>query len=144
MASKKQWIHLAQKSWEDAKDSEQKNRLAWLIKKNHIHHFPLFDQTIFINNTDFAWTKEHPTGFNSKEELLRQWSVFMPDMFWATKNLILEIDGKFHFNTEKGVKQTKKRNQYYEYAGIKLVTMIPEEMDSMTDMALLQDLKSKL
>ena len=29
------------------------------------------------------------------------------------------MDGDFHFNTKKGVRLTEKRNQYYEYMGVK-------------------------
>ena len=137
----KQWVHLAQKDWEDAHDWKEKNRLAYLIRENNLHFFPLFDQVIFINKTTFEWTKIHPNGFKSKEELLRQWEVFMPDMLYATKNLIVEIDGDWHFNTTKGVKQTKKRNQYYEYAGINLKVFVTKELNKMTDEEIIKELK---
>ena len=133
MIGKKMWITKAMKDWEDGHDLDAKNRIANLIRKNNIHHFPLFDETIFINKNNFSWTRQHPTGFNTKEELSRQWAVFMPDMLYYTKNLIIEIDGDFHRNTQKGIKQTKRRNQYYEYAGIRLITLIPNEIKKMSD-----------
>ena len=138
------YMHKAMKNWGDAKDAQQKNRLAWIIKENNLHHFPLFDQTIFINNTDFSWTKEHPTGYKSKEELARAWAVFMPDLFFPLRKTIIEIDGSFHFNSEKGVKRTKLRNQHYEYAGLKLITVTPEDMKEMSDDELLTFLKQRL
>jgi len=140
----KQWIHLAQKEWEDAHDTKQKLRLTRLIKENNIHHYPLYDETIFIHKTTFEWTKIHPKGFHSKEELSVQWAVFMPDMLFPIRNMIIEIDGDWHTNTEKGVKQTKRRNQYYEYAGIKLITFITKELNKMSDKKLLQVLKEKI
>jgi len=141
---KRQWMHRAMKNWGDAKDAQEKNRLAWIIKENNLHHFPLFDQTIFINKTDFTWTKEHPTGYQSKEELARAWAVFMPDLFFPLRKTIIEIDGSFHFNSEKGVKRTKLRNQYYEYAGLKLITVTPEDMKEISDDELLTFLKQRL
>jgi len=140
----KSWIHLAQKEWRDAHDTKQKDRLAWIIRDNNLHHFPLFDETIFINKTTFHWTKIHPQIFHSKEELLLQWAVFMPDLLFPLRNLIIEIDGDWHTNTEKGVKQTKRRNDYYEYAGIKLITFVTKELDKMNDKELLQILKEKI
>ncbi len=58
--------------------------------------------------------------------------------------LIIELDGDFHTNSEKGAKRTKLRNQYYEYSGIKLISYVTKELDKMTDEELLADLKSKL
>lgn len=140
----KQWIHQAQKEWTDAHDTKQKDRLAWIIRDNQLHHFPLFDETIFINKTTFEWTKIHPVGFKSKEELLLQWAVFMPDMLFPLRNMIIEIDGNWHTNTSKGVKQTKRRNQYYEYAGIKLITFVTKELNKMSDKKLLEVLRSRI
>jgi len=144
MMGKKMWIYQAQKSWDDAHDSEQKNRIGVILRDNAIRHYPLFDETIFINKTNFRWTKVHPAGYESLEKLILQWAVFRPDMLFPMKNLIIEIDGEWHTNTEKGVKQTKRRNQYYEYAKIRLVTYITKELNKMTDKELYQDLKSKL
>jgi len=134
------------KEWDstDAHDNKQKDRLAWIIKKNKLHHFPLFDQTIFIHNNTFHWTKEFPTGYKTKEIFLTQWSPFKPDMLFPLRNLIIEIDGDWHTNTAKGVKQTKRRNQYYEYAGIKLITFVTKELDKMSDKKVLELLKQKI
>ena len=65
----------------------------------------------------------------------------MPDMLFGLKNMIIELDGDWHFNTEKGVKQTKRRNQYYEYAGIKLVTFVTKELEKMSDKKILDLLR---
>ena len=142
---KKQWIHHAMKNWDstDAHDSEEKARISKIIHDNNLHHFPLYDETIFINKTDFSWTKIHPEGFTSKEDLMRQWAVFKPDMLFPLRNLIIEIDGSFHTDSEKGAKRTKLRNSYYEYAGIKLLIYTPLELKEMSDEILYQDLKSK-
>lgn len=141
--SSKQFINKAMKDWDssDGHDNAQKNRIARLLQDKHLRHYPLFDQTIFINNNDFQWTKTQPQGFISKEELLRQWRPFRPDLLFPLKNLIIEIDGDFHTNTTKGVKQTKLRDQYYEYAGIKLVKFVASELNKMSDEELLQILK---
>ncbi len=144
MTGKKQWIHKAMKNWTDGHDISQKQRIIKLIRDNNLRHYPLIDQTIFIHNTNFEWTKEHPVGFSSKEELCRVWTPFMPDLFFPLRKLIIELDGDFHTNSEKGAKRTKLRNQYYEYSGIKLISYVTKELDKMTDEELLADLKSKL
>ncbi len=134
------------KKWssDDGHDLKQKNRLSKIIRHNHLRHYPLLDQTIFINNQDFRWTIKHPEGYKSKEELLRDWSPFIPDMLFPISKTIIEFDGSFHTDTEKGARRTKLRNQYYEYAGIKLIVYSTEEFNKMTDDEVLKDLKKKL
>ena len=149
--SEKQWMNYHMKDWDstDAHDSEAKARISWIIKEKKLHHFPLLDETIFIHKNSFRWTKIHPGGYESKEELVRDWEVFKPDMLFPLRLLIIEIDGDFHRNTEKGAKRTKLRNQYYEYACIKLIIYNTskdkryDELGNMTDEELYQDLKSK-
>lgn len=135
---KKQWIHKAQKEWDssDGHDMTEKNRICELLRDNHIRHYPLIDQTIFINKQTFKWQTEQPKGYTSKEDLWRDWEVFKPDLLFSTKNLIIEVDGLWHFNTRKGVKQTNKRNEYYEYAGIRLIWFTAEVVKGMSDGAL--------
>ncbi len=132
---KKQWIHYSQKNWDssDAHDTEQKNRIAEILRDKHIRRYPLFDETIFIHKQDHSWVREQPKGYTSKEELWRDWEVFKPDMLFPKNNMIIEIDGDFHFNSEKGVKQTNKRNEYYEYAGIKLIWYYTKTLNEMSD-----------
>ena len=60
------------------------------------------------------------------------------------KNLIIEIDGDFHFNTKKGVIQTNKRNQYYEYAGIRLIWYETKALNKMSDAELYLDLLDRV
>ena len=67
-----------------------------------------------------------------------------PTTLPAWSLLPIELDGDFHTNSEKGAKRTKLRNQYYLYAGIKLISYVTKELDKMTDEELLADLKSKL
>lgn len=143
---KKQWIHKAQKDWDptDGHDTAQKNRIAEILRDNHIRHYPIFDETIFINKKTFKWQRNHPTGYNTKEDLLRDWEVFKPDLLFPMKNLIIEIDGDFHFNTAKGIKQTNKRNQYYEYSGIRLIWYETKTLNKMSDAELYLDLLDRV
>lgn len=143
---KKMWIHRAQKEWssDDGHDMNEKNRICELLRDNHIRHYPLLDQTIFINKQTFKWQMEQPKGYNSKEELWRDWEVFKPDLLFPTKNLIIEIDGLWHFNTKKGVKQTNKRNEYYEYTNIRLIWFTAEAVKEMSDGALYLSLLDQL
>ena len=142
----KQWIHRAQRGWDstDGHDTGEKNRIATILRNTNIRHYPLFDETIFINKQTFKWVKEQPKGYSSKEDLLREWEVFKPDLFFPMKNLVIEIDGDFHFNTKKGVKQTNKRNEWYEYAGLKLIWYHAQTLKDMSDAQLFLDLVNKL
>jgi len=146
MKGKKSWIHKAQKDWDsnDGHDLLQKNRICEILRDNHIRHYPLIDQTIFINKNTFSWQMEHPKGYRSKEDLWKDWEVFKPDLLFPQKNLIIELDGPFHFNTAKGVRQTNKRNQYYEYAGIRLIWYYTDKVKEMSDGTLYLDLLEKL
>jgi hypothetical protein len=146
LAGDKQWIHRAQKNWDstDGHDGEEKNRIAVILRNNNIRHYPLFDQVIFINKQTHLWVMQQPEGYTSKEELWRDYEIFKPDLFFPLKNLIIEIDGDFHFNTKKGVKQTNKRNEWYEYAGIKLIWYEAKALKAMSDAELFLDLVDRL
>jgi very-short-patch-repair endonuclease len=87
---------------------------------------------------------EQPAGYETKEALWRDWEVFKPDLLFPIKNLIIEIDGDFHFNTKKGVRQTNKRNEFYEYAGIKLIWYEAKTLKAMSDAELFLDLVDRL
>lgn len=143
---KKQWIHKAQKDWDssDGHDLNEKNRICEILRDNHIRHYPLIDQTIFINKQTHEWQMGQPKGYTSKEDLWRDWEVFNPDLLFPQKNLIIEIDGDWHFNTEKGRKQTNKRNEYYEYAGIRLVWFTAQSIKDMSDGKLYLELLDRL
>jgi len=121
--SKKQWINHSMKNWDstDGHDWEEKNRMVNLLRTDLGLIGGLFDETIFVNKTTFKWQTTQPSVYENKEDLLRCWEIFKPDIIYKKHNLIIEMDGDFHFNTKKGVRQTEKRNQYYEYMGVKFV-----------------------
>ena len=146
MGGKKAFIHRAQKEWssDDGHDGREKNRIATILRNNAIRHYPLFDETIFISKQTHRWTKEHPKGYTSKEDLWRDYEIFKPDLLFPMKNMIIEIDGDWHFNTTKGVKQTNKRNEWYEYAGIKLIWFTAAAVKEMSDAELFLALVDRL
>ena len=121
--SKKQFIGRATKNWssDDGHDWEEKNRMINLLRSELALQGALFDETIFVNKTTFKWQREQPKNYPTKEALLLCWEIFKPDIIYPKFNLIIEMDGDFHFNTKKGVKRTTQRNQYYEYAEFKFV-----------------------
>lgn len=130
----KQWIWRAMKEWDDAHDLEAKGRLQRILKES-LYIYTSLDTTIFINKSSAAVTLEQPTGYDSKEAILNDYFVHMPDLFSvAYPQLAVEIDGDWHFNTAKGIKQTNKRNENYDYAKIQLLWMTPKEiLKSKTD-----------
>ncbi len=146
MSGKKSFIHRAQKEWDstDGHDMTEKNRIAVILRDNNIRHYPLFDQTIFINKQTHNWQMEQPSGYTSKEDLWRDWETFKPDLLFPKKNLIIEIDGDWHFNTQKGVKQTNKRNEYYEYAKIRLIWFTAAQVKEWSDAELFLQLVDRL
>ncbi len=111
------------KKWssDDGHDWQEKNRMTNLLRTELGLQGGLYDETIFVNKTTFEWQTEQPTGYESKEDLMRCWEIFKPDLIYKKRNLIIEFDGDFHFNTAKGVRRTEQRNQYYEYASFRFV-----------------------
>lgn len=129
----KSWIHKAMSDWDstDGHDMDDKNRIALILRK--LHFYSVFDRTIFINKQNHSWTDIHPKGYASKKDLLKDYEVFIPDILIKKYNMVIELDGSFHFNTKKGIKQTNKRNQYYEYAGIRLIWFYSDKLKDMSD-----------
>lgn len=146
MTGKKSWIHKAQKDWDstDGHDMNEKDRISKILRNAEIRHYPLLDETIFISKQTHKWQREHPEGYTSKEDLWRDWETFKPDMLFPMKNLIIEIDGDWHFNSSKGVKQTNKRNEWYEYAGIRLIWFTAAEVKGWSDDKLYNELLDRL
>ena len=109
------------KNWDsnDPHDWQEKQRVVNIIRDRTGLIGAVYDETIFVHKQTFEWTTIQPKGFKSKEELMRTYEIFKPDILYKKHNLIIELDGDFHFETEKGVRQTQKRNQYYEYMGVK-------------------------
>ena len=123
MKGKKSFIHRAQKEWDstDGHDMNEKNRIAVILRDNHIRHYPLFDQTIFINKQTHKWQMIQPEGYTSKEDLWRDWETFMPDLLFP-----------------------KKKNEYYEYAGIRLMWFTAEQVKGWSDAELFLQLIDRL
>lgn len=133
---KKQWIWRAMAEWTDAHDMQAKQKLQRVLR-DELHIYTLFDPTVFIQKSSGTVTMEQPSGYESKADILRHFYVHMPDMFSRTHNLAIEIDGDWHFNSKKGVKQTNARNENYDFARIKLLWLTPKEiLDSRSDEAL--------
>ena len=113
--------------WDSAHDSECKQILSRVLKDD-LHIYTTFDQILFINKTTGAVTYEQPPECLSKEDVYANYEVHLPDLFSKPHALAVEIDGDWHFNTKKGIKQTNKRNEDYDFAKIKLLWMTPKEI----------------
>lgn len=133
------------KEWDsnDAHDWNEKKKIADILR-NLFHYFCIYDRTIFVNKKDFSYSDKQPAGFTSKEDILKNYYIFRPDILVKSHNIIIEIDGLFHFNTKKGVKQTNHRNEIYEYMGVKFVWFTTEMVQTSTLAELYQILKEKL
>lgn len=138
----KAFINKAMDNWDsnDPHDSEQKIRISNIIHDHRLDLHPLFDETIFIHKLSMIWTRTHPAGYESKQDMLREWEVFRPDVLFPEKNAIIELDGDWHFKTKKGVKQTNKRNEWYEYVGLDLTWYYTPDFDKMDDDSIIVDL----
>jgi len=128
-----QWIWRAMSEWQDAHDLEWKRNISKVLR-DKLGLPSVFDQTIFIKRSGFLmWTDSHPYGYKSKDALMRDWWVQNPDILVKRHNLVVEIDGDWHFNTKKGIKMTNARNDHYEQGGIKLVWLTSKECDCSPD-----------
>lgn len=118
--------------WADAHDLEVKNRLATVMREK-LHLYTVFDLPLFISKVTHQVQLEQPECYESREAVLKDYVVHLPDLFNKKHGIVWEIDGMWHFNSHKGVKQTNQRNEDYELAGIKLVWLTPAEVKRKDD-----------
>lgn len=142
--SNKQFIRKAMKNWDssDAHDWNEKIKVATVLKDGFSYSC-FYDRTIFVSKLDFTFSDKQPKLLN-KEEILQNFYIFKPDIWIKTHNIIIEIDGLFHFNTIKGVKQTNHRNKIYDYMGVKFVWFTTKQVKESDAAELYQLLKEKL
>ena len=134
------------KSWDstDAHDLNEKTRLAGILRE-HFNLRCVFDRVIFVDKETFTFTDQHPKGCLTKQEVWRDYEVFCPDiLIKKPKPIIIEIDGDFHFNTSKGVKQTNKRNEFYEYMGVRFAWFHTKALNEMNDKEIIEYLRTKI
>lgn len=140
----KSFIHHAMKQWDcnDAHDSIEKNRLQKILKK-HFNYYCLFDRTIFISKYNYTWTDIQP-NYN-KKEIYKKYHIHKPDILIKIPfNIIIELDGDFHFNTKKGITQTKLRNKIYNSMNVKFISFSTKQFNKMSDIELISKIKSYL
>lgn len=125
----------AMNNWDstDAHDLEPKKRIADILRAKYGYRC-VFDRTIFIDKTTFQVHLEQPMECLTKQEVLSKYEIFIPDILIKTVSgfKIVELDGSFHFENSKGVRRTNKRNEYYEYANIKLVWFYTPTLNKMS------------
>jgi len=127
-----QWIYRAMKEWDDSHDLAIKQRITRIVKER-LDLYVVYDQVIFINKESRRWQKEQPPQYLTKSELLADWDVQIPDILNAKHNIVIEIDGDVHWKNRKAVKNTNRRNQNYEMAGLRLVWLFTSECDCTDD-----------
>lgn len=140
---KSQWIWRAMAEWEDAHDLEAKSKVSRVMREQ-LHLFTVFDLPIFINKFTHQCQLEQPECYESREAILKDYIVHLPDLFNKKHGIVVEIDGNWHFNTKKGVRTTNQRNEDYELAGIKLIWLTPEEVKQNDDDGLANMMLSQL
>jgi len=144
LGGKKSFIHRAQQDWTDAHDWQAKNRLSSILRDVYNIRC-VFDRTIFINKITLEWTDIQPPGYHSKSEILKDWHIFMPDvLIKGIHPVIIELDGDWHFNSSKGIKQTNKRNGIYDFMDIRFVWFYTPHFMKKSTMEIVQELSSKL
>jgi len=115
------------REWEDAHDLDAKNKVSRVMRER-LHLFTVFDKPLFISKVTHQVQLEQPDCYDSRESILKDYVVHLPDLFNKKHCIVVEIDGDWHFNTRKGVRQTNQRNEDYELAGIKLVWLTSAEV----------------
>lgn len=132
------------KNWDsnDAHDSVEKNRLQKILK-DYFKCYCLFDRVIFISKYDYTWTDIQPNG--TKEEIYKKYYIHIPDILIKIPYpIIIELDGDFHFNTKKGITQTRNRNEIYNFMDIKFISFYTKTFNKMSDYTLVNKIKTYL
>lgn len=136
MVSKRQFINRSMRNWDpsDAHDSTPKARIQRILRDMGI--YVIFDETIFVSKDDgdYTYSTIQPKA-SSKEEIFKKYHVFKPDILSIKSKLIVELDGDFHRNTKKGVRQTSNRNDVYsQMRDIHFLPLVTHELKDMSDM----------
>ena len=142
--SSKQFINKSMKNWDssDPHDWSEKMKVSTVLKEV-FHYYCVYDRTLFVDKYNFTFSDKHPQIL-TKEEIQQKYWIFKPDIWIKSHNTIIEIDGLFHFNTAKGIKQTNHRNEIYEYMGVKFVWFTTEFVKTAEMNDIYQQLKARL
>jgi len=141
ITNKRRFVHEADKKREEEQDLMDKAKIARVLKGyfglSCIYH----DLFIGIHKRHRYWMRE----LTEKQLESNEFWPHKPDLIVTNSKqpMIIEIDGDYHFNTKRGIKQTNDRNQHYELAGVKLVWLLRSEVQN-TDTRLVSILTEKL
>lgn len=131
---KTQWIHKARKEMVNDYDTNEKDRVRKILRKDFGLH-ALQDETLFFDrvsgNDVFL-----PAKSRSKDYIFKKYFVHNPDLIVKDHRIIVEIDGDIHWQNAKASKATNLRNEHYEAAGFKLIWLTRDEVWKLGDIEL--------
>lgn len=106
-------------------DIHEKVRVAGILKREFDFNM-LYDEVIFIDKKDYKLVKG--PDIKSKEDGFRRFFIHNPDGWVRSKEVAIEIDGTFHTESPKGIKQTNERNEHYDKAKLKYIWLTKKEV----------------
>lgn len=127
---KRQHIHEAMKSKDPSDfDLDEKGRLMKILK-TYFDMPALTGEVIYIDRNTNTLARKGPEGCHSKEEVFAKYHVHNPDLLIKTtpNPTIIEIDGPVHWQNSHAVKNTNRRNEHYEAAGIPYLWLTRDEV----------------
>ena len=131
---KTQWIHKARKEMVNDYDTNEKDRVRKILRKDFGLH-ALQDETLFFDRAT-GDDKFLPSKSRSKDYIFKKYFVHKPDLLVKDHRIIVEIDGDIHWQNSKAAKATNLRNEHYEEAGFKLIWLTRDEVRKLGDIEL--------
>ena len=147
MIGKKSWIAHAMKNQHGEGDINEKYRVLMILRD-------YFDLRALMNNANdmplffnkFTGACEDPPPTMAKENIQNSYFIHYPDL--GIKNhkqmIVVEIDGKAHWQSSGGVARTNKRNFHYDNAGLHLIWLTDIEARDKIQRELILNITEKL
>lgn len=139
---KTQWIHKARKDMVNDYDTNEKDRVRQILRKDFGLH-ALQDETLFFDRETGEDKFLAPKSL-TKEYVFKKYHVHRPDLIVKDHRIIIEIDGDIHWQNSKAAKATNARNEHYEEAGFKLIWLSRDEVRKLPDWQLSELMMTRL
>jgi len=128
---KTSFIHKARKEMVNDFDTDEKNRVRKILRKDFGLH-ALQDETLFFDRETGRDVFLPPISL-TKDYVFKKYFVHRPDLIVKDHRIIIEIDGDVHWQNSKAAKNTNLRNEHYEAAGFKLIWLTRDEVKKLSE-----------